>query len=164
MVTLTVAGVLLAVGVPGFFQTIRSNRAATNANDLVAALTIARSEAVRRGANIGVCESADGASCGTSTDWASGWIVFVDSAAADTAAPVIAHAGDILRVWSAPSGGGTVGAGTYWVRFLPRGDVRAATTTPVTFSMRLPGCTGQEGRDVELNAVGRTSVERVACP
>src|SRR5690606_38709833 len=46
MTTLIVISVLLTVAVPGFFDTIRTNRAAANANELVTALSIARSEAI----------------------------------------------------------------------------------------------------------------------
>ena len=162
MVTLTVAGVLLSVGVPSFFDVIRNSRAAANANELVTALTIARSEAIRRGARVSICRSSDGLACGGT--WANGWIVFRDDAATDIAAPMV---GEVLRVWPAPSGNtavSTTPAGMAWVRFLPRGNVRTAGAMPVVYNMSVEGCSGLQARNIELNTVGRTSVARVACP
>src|SRR5687768_3569934 len=95
MVTLTVAGILLGVGVPSFVDMVRSNRAAANINELSTAFAIARNEAIRRGTNITVCRSTNGTACGA--DWADGWIVFVDTAATDTAVPPLV--GQVLRVW-----------------------------------------------------------------
>ncbi|TNF61933.1 MAG: prepilin-type N-terminal cleavage/methylation domain-containing protein, partial [Burkholderiales bacterium] len=63
MVTITVLAVLLGVGVPSFQATIQGNRITTAANDLVAALQYARSEAVRRGVNVTVCSSNDQSTC-----------------------------------------------------------------------------------------------------
>jgi len=164
LTTMTVIAVLLTVGVPSFLDVVRNNRAATNANDLVSALSIARSEAIRRGARIGVCRSSDGATC-TGT-WADGWIVFTDTATSDAATPGV---GEVLRVWPAPSGApavtvtGAGGGAATWIRFLPRGDVRTDDVLPITISIEPDECRGEQGRDIELNAAGRTIVERFAC-
>lgn len=163
MVTLIVLSVLLTVAVPGFFQTIRSNRAAANANELVTALSIARSEAVRRGARITLCPTTDGSGCNGT--WTQRWMLFADTAATDTAAPGFAAA-NVIREWSAPGGDAVIAtqpAGAAWIRFLPRGQAISDKGMPLVFGMEIEGCTGLEARDVEVNSVGRTSVERVAC-
>lgn len=165
MMTLTVAAILFGVGVPSFIDTIRSNRAATNINELSTAFAIARSEAIRRGANITVCRSSDNATCGAS--WADGWIAFVDGAATDTAAPVL---GEILRVWGPMPGEETIttlanGAVTdlSWVRFGPRGGARTAAAMPFSIVVEVAGCQGEQLRTLELNTVGRASVARGTC-
>lgn len=164
LTTLTVVAVLLTVGVPGFFDIVRNNRAAANANEMVSALSIARSEAIRRGARVAVCPSSNGTSC-TGT-WSDGWIVFADAATSDTAAPVV---GTVVRVWPAPSGApavtakGAGGGAATWIRFLPRGDVRTDEVLPVDISIRPDNCRGEQARSIELNAAGRTIVERVTC-
>jgi type IV fimbrial biogenesis protein FimT len=166
MVTLAVAGVLLGVGVPGFFDVTRNQRAAANANELVTALSIARSEAIRRRARITVCASSDGATC--TGGWNQGWIVVRDSAATDAAAPSIAATTDVLRVWPAPAGNPTVTltpTGTTWVRFLPRGNARSSGgAMPVTYNMEIQGCARDQGRNISLNTIGRTTVVRDPCP
>lgn len=170
LVTVFVLGVLLSVAVPGFFDTVRNSRATANTNELVTALSIARSEAVRRGARVTLCGTADGATCNGS--WNQQWVVFVDGAATDTASPSGITAANTLREWGAPSGDTTIAmqridgsaATVHWVRFLPRGDVRTHNNvSPVVFNVEIGGCSGTQGRDIELNAVGRTTVERVAC-
>jgi len=76
MVTVAVGGVLLTLGVPSFVDVVRNNRAATNVNELTTAFSIARSESIRRGWNVSVCRSSNGATC--SGAWSDGWIVFRD--------------------------------------------------------------------------------------
>jgi type IV fimbrial biogenesis protein FimT len=71
MVTVVVLGVLLTVAVPNFTTTIRQNRLATQTNELITALNLARSEAIKRGAQVVVRKS--------STNWESGWSVFYDA-------------------------------------------------------------------------------------
>ena len=55
---------------------LRSNRVATTSNELLASLSLARTEAIRGLGPAGVCPSADGTSCATTTDWAAGWTVW----------------------------------------------------------------------------------------
>ena len=138
MVTITVAAMVLALGVPSFVDLVRNNRAATNVNELLTAFAIARSESIKRGSNVSVCRSSDGATC--TAAWSDGWIVFSDNAATDTAAPVV---GEVLRVWPAMPGDATVttfanGAAVDigWVRFAPRGAVRTAGAMPSATTSR----------------------------
>ena len=159
-----VVGIVMTVAVPSFQNITRDTRAVANANELVTALSLARSEAVRRSGRVSVCRSSDGATC-TGT-WASGWIVFRDTAAADDTDPPVV--GEVLRVWPAPTGNSAVTpnpADTTWIRFLPRGNARNTTgVATVTFNIVVQGCSGQQARAVEVNAIGRASVSRVACP
>ncbi|HYQ91031.1 MAG TPA: prepilin-type N-terminal cleavage/methylation domain-containing protein, partial [Candidatus Competibacteraceae bacterium] len=43
MAIITIAAILLVIGVPSFQETMRNNRVATQANQLISALTLARS-------------------------------------------------------------------------------------------------------------------------
>ena len=75
MITLSVAGILLAVAVPSFNQMIVANRLATQANEIVAAVSLARSEAIKRNASVTLCRTSDGADCvGGSGNWQN-WII-----------------------------------------------------------------------------------------
>lgn len=93
MVTVAVAVILLGVAVPSFQGVIRTNRIAAQTNELVAALNLARSEAITRGTTMTLCRSDDpdkpirndtnprtGPSCSTAagTGWQNGWLLFVD--------------------------------------------------------------------------------------
>jgi len=78
MVTLTIAGILLAIGVPSFNAFIKNSSLTTGVNELVGALNLARSEAVKRGSRVTVCKSANQTSCTNSNGWEQGWIIFTD--------------------------------------------------------------------------------------
>lgn len=165
MITVAVGAVLLTIGVPSFVDLVRNNRAATNVNELLTAFSIARSESIKRGLNVTVCRSTNGTACGGT--WADGWIVFRDTAATDTAPPVV---GEVLRTWPEMPGDATVttfanlvAADIGWIRFAPRGGIRAAGALPIRYDIELAGCSGLQMRRVELNTVGRATVTREAC-
>jgi type IV fimbrial biogenesis protein FimT len=71
MVTLAIGSILMLIAVPSF-ETYRRNSELTSfTNTLAASINAARSEAMKRGMNAMVVPT-DG------TNWASGWVVFVD--------------------------------------------------------------------------------------
>lgn len=76
MITIAIVAILLAVAFPSFQGSLRSNRLATASNELMASLSLARSEAIRNPAGAAICTSLDGAICGG--DWNDGWIVWID--------------------------------------------------------------------------------------
>ncbi|WP_129647268.1 GspH/FimT family pseudopilin [Peristeroidobacter agariperforans] len=81
MTALSVAGVLLAIGVPAFTDITRNNRLTTAANDLLRSTQVARTESIKRQVPVVVCASSDStAATPTCNDGAfSQWIVFVDT-------------------------------------------------------------------------------------
>ena len=76
--TLTLAGVVLATGIPEFKRILASNRMIGEINGLVAHLHLARSEAVKRGKRIVLCPSADAQQCLELPEWHRGYILFAD--------------------------------------------------------------------------------------
>lgn len=94
MITVTVAAILLGIGVPAFSDIIRNNRLTAAANDLLHSTQRARSEAIKRQAAVVVCATGDAAAATPScNDGAfTQWIVFVDTDgdwAVDAAEPVL---------------------------------------------------------------------------
>lgn len=79
MIAVSVAAILLAIGVPGMQDFVRNNRRAAEVNNVIASLQIARSEAVARNRRVGICASTNMTACAGSTTWENGWIVFVDN-------------------------------------------------------------------------------------
>jgi len=71
--------VLLVLAVPRFSDLLVENRRAIAANELIAAMRFARSEAITRGHKVTLCKSADGVDCAASDGWEQGWIVFPDA-------------------------------------------------------------------------------------
>lgn len=70
MVTIAIAAILAGIAIPSFKSSISGNRLTTSTNDLVTALNLARSEAVKRGLPVVVRR--------IQTNWKDGWRVFVD--------------------------------------------------------------------------------------
>lgn len=79
MITLTVASILLMVGVPSFQEFGRRHTLTAATNDLVADLHLARSEALKRRAVVTLCKSATLQNCTTSGGWEQGWMLFSDA-------------------------------------------------------------------------------------
>lgn len=81
MITVAIASILLAIAVPSFNQMIVSGRLAAQANELVGALSLARSEAIKRNANVTLCRAGtvDDDDCvDAGGDWQA-WIVRANS-------------------------------------------------------------------------------------
>ena len=154
MITVAVTAVILSIGVPSFLGIIETNRTVTHTNDVVSALNLGRSEAVRRGTPIIVCSSTDGANCSASNDWSTGWVIRTTSATPE-----------VLRAWPARSGGaGVLSANVSQVQFQARGTLPPGA--PPQLQLRLPNCGDAEnhGRDVSVNSAGRINVVKVQCP
>ena len=80
MITVAIAGAILAFGIPNLQAFTQNSRMTSTANDLHSAFHLARSESSRAKTNITVCASANplegAANCGGT--WEQGYIVFVD--------------------------------------------------------------------------------------
>lgn len=80
MVTITLLGILLALGVPSFTSALKSNRATAEVDKFLGALNLARVEAIKRNGTVRICKSSDGESCGNgAVDWHDGWIIWADN-------------------------------------------------------------------------------------
>ena len=145
MVTLAVLGISLMIAVPSFVKMTNSNRAATETNSLVGALTRARNAAHTRGATITVCTSNNGTTCSTGIGWTHGWIVFINS---DNDSPAQVDAGEtILRVYGAISPGNTISAS-------------AALADSITFNSS--GFSTSQGEFVLCDDSGSTSARAIS--
>ena len=151
MITLTILGILSAAALPELSRLVRDQRIKTATTDVYAALIYARSEAIKRNLNVAVCASTNGTGCAGSTNWATGWIVFVDSDA--DGAP--ASAADILRKQDAIGGVTLTGVGTN-LSYRRDGRLVAATTNFVVSG------TNVTSRCVRMDPSGRPNV-KVGC-
>lgn len=166
MITISVAAVLISIGVPGMQDFMRNNRRAAEVNNLVAALQIARSEAVAQNRRVEICASANLTSCAGSTSWETGWIVHVDADGDN-----VVDADEILRAESGPDAM-TLRAAFQRLQYRPNGRIQtfdaAGTSGDFTFcDARGAG----KARVVQLDISGRPSIstERldgsaVTCP
>ena len=157
LVALAVAGVLMSLAVPGFAALARSMGLSSAANELLAALHMARSSAVLRGLPVAVCLTADDRTCVAAPDSAAtGWLVFMpEGSAAVSSRPAVV--GEVLTRFHLPDRL-TVSASRPTVTFWP--VARAAATS--TFDLcDLAGA----GRSIVVSQTGRPRVatEATSC-
>lgn len=156
MITLAVLAILLTIAIPNYQTFVMNSRMASQTNDLVTALSLARSEAVKRAANVTVCASSNGTSC-TAGGWAAGWIV------RDAA-------GTPIRVQQALGGASTLSGGTdvaSTITFTASGRTTipaTATVASTTLTLCPPSPATVQGRAIQIERTGRTRFSPVACP
>lgn len=145
MVTLAVAIILIAVGVPMFTSVAANNRAAAQTNALVTALNLARSEAVGRATRVSVGPTSGG-------NWANGWAVFIDADSDDTV-----DSGEELRIWEAPAGSPTINASAATpVEFVFTG----AAAAQLSFDLAQGGTSGAKRRCVTVTISGQIRTKK----
>lgn len=123
MITLGIASILLAIAAPSFRDMAIRNRLSGYANDMIATVNVARSEAIRRGVTVSICPSGDGASC--SGTWSDGWMTFVDP----NRDGALGDPGDRLKVNGALMTDYTLGADANFASNISYGPDGAATST-----------------------------------
>jgi type IV fimbrial biogenesis protein FimT len=160
IVTLAIAAIVVTLGVPSFREMLRENRLATQTNEFLAALSLARSEAIKRGVRVSLCKSDDGANCTSDGGYQQGWMVFADpndNATVDPGEPV-------LRVYAAlPAGMLLTGNSTVqsYVSYVASGVSRLITGGFQAGTLTL--CVQPEARLIVINSMGRARVAKSNC-
>jgi len=78
IVTITIVGIFASYAVPSFSNLLERNRVTAATNQLVSALTMARSESLKRSNTVTLCQSTTQTACTGGSDFSKGWIVFLD--------------------------------------------------------------------------------------
>lgn len=168
LVTLAVAAIVLTIGIPSFREMILNNRMVTQTNDLLGALALTRSEAIKRGVRVVMCRSAgSGCAMDSTSVWEAGWMIFADqnrNGARDPAEPII-------RVREGVGGAMTIRAGgnfARWIAYQPSG-VSIGNTGLGTGTFRLYDSRGVDrARFIVISSTGRARVRQKqasdACP
>lgn len=82
MMVIGIVGILTAVALPSFTETIRRYRVSSARDGLVASINFARIEAIRNGTQVVIERSPASAACSVAptvaSDWGCGWTVYVD--------------------------------------------------------------------------------------
>lgn len=79
LITMTIATVLMSIAIPSYKSLTSYNRIVSQTNSLVAAIHLARSEAIKRGVPVTVCKRINGQCDRTEAGWQAGWLVFMDA-------------------------------------------------------------------------------------
>lgn len=77
MVTMALAGLLLAIGTPWLSSLINSSRVTAEVNRFIRAVHIARSQVAMASGEVVICPSKNGSQCAREPDaWGAGWLAF----------------------------------------------------------------------------------------
>lgn len=149
MITIAILAIIAAIAVPEMRQLLVNHRVTSQTNELVAALNFARSEAIKRGADVMMCAQ-DG-------NLMSGWYIN-PGVACDEDAALIRHE-ELANV--------VVLGNLVSLRFTARG---ALQTGAGTISISLLAANGDcpsgspRAREVTIRGAGRIATERKLCP
>lgn len=149
MITLAVMAILLTVGIPSFQSIFQSNRLATQANEMIGSINLARSEAIKRGANVTITPNAGG--------FQNGWCIHTGNACAG---------GAVLRQFPAMNQM-TVTAGVINAIVFNGQGQKSSPAGTITLQLSPTGCTSgmaNYSRTVSIANTGRTSVTTGNCP
>lgn len=169
LITIVILSILLALGVPGLQDFIKNNRVTAQANDLIVAVQLARSEAVKRGTRGVICASDDEATCSGSDDWSTGWIVYSDidqdgnldlDANGDGVEDCV-NDDCIIRTRGALTKTTLDGAGENTIGFLPNGLVYSVA--PYTLTLTADNCQKSQVRTITVTRRGHTNVTKQDC-
>lgn len=161
LVTLAVAAIIMTIAIPASARLIQDVRVTVSVNRLVAALHLARSEAVRRGERVSLCPVDAGGRCHTAA-LADGWGIVPGEH------PFHSEREAIRRYPGLPPGVtlehrfGNVSA--EYVSYLPTGETRRLNGGLLMGSLRV--CDARNGRTdrrIVVNAVGRPRVTSQPC-
>jgi type IV fimbrial biogenesis protein FimT len=165
LITIVVLTILLAAGAPAFMDFIKNNRVTAQTNDLVSAIQLARSEALKRGANMVVCASNVPATCTGKDTWTDGWIVFSDldgNNAPDTGTGKCLNTEDCIIASRAglPQGSSLTTTADN-IRFFPTG--LPGNGAEVDLMLKAKNCEKNQARKVTVTKQGHTQVSTVGC-
>lgn len=162
VLVLSIGAILLAIAIPGYAFLATGSRLSTATNDLVTALHLARSEAVKRRARVSVCKSGSAMSsqpsCNTNANWEAGWLVFVDDGTRGVVDP-----GDTV-LWSKDQASAVVSITasnfTSFISYLPSGVSQGPNGLP---NGTLHVCVNGQQRNIIINATGRPRLSTSTC-
>lgn len=158
LVTMAVGGILLAIAIPGYAFLVNTSKLAAVTNDLVSAIQLARSEAVKRGTRVTVCKT-DNAMvalpvCNAAANWEQGWLVFIDGGLRG-----VVDAGDtVLRQQDRASGAVSITASNFstYISYKSSGVSQGLNNLATG---KLFVCVAGDQRDIVVNSTGRVRLD-----
>lgn len=166
MVTIGIAAILLALALPSFTESIRSNRVSTATNQMLATFNLARADALRSKSQAWVCPSNPTRDdCGA--EWKDGMLVWTDENGDGNRNKTT----EVKRVIEPLDGVTLSFPDTTPIGFDDRGRAIQKSGNTVTvrsfnFSMKADTCKpgAYNVRSFDINRIGRVSVTKGACP
>lgn len=139
MITLAVAAILAGVAVLSFRETVIQNHLTSAANEFMAALAYARSEAVRRGVSVILCKTDTFSACTEGgKKWEVGWMAFLDKDKNGR----WTSGDEILRIWPALPADYTLRPNNNfddYLRYNPKGEANNLGTFALCYANQKVG-------------------------
>jgi len=159
MIGLVIAGILMVLAVPSFRDYMDNNRAVTISNSFIAAIHLARSEAIKRGNEVSICSASDDtfSTCGAAGQWQNGWIVFDDS----NNDGIIDNANERVKVYDTNGDQSQVTTTAPRVTFSSTGMTTSGANQ--NFGLQVTGCSGNNARNIMIGSTGRVSSSKANC-
>ena len=148
MVTLSIATILLATGIPSLQQFTQRQHMKSAVTGLHQDLLLARSQSIYRNAIVVACPGNPADGCSGESNWSEGWIVFEDENrdAARQAEEILIRHGQALEQVKIQNS-----SGRSEIRFFPDGSTPGSNTT-----LSLCGPDGPaEARKIVISNIGR---------
>ena len=160
MITIAVLAIGSALAYPSFSSVLRSNRVATSTNNVIAAVNLARSEAIRNNRGGGICPSNAGTQC-DGVDWNVGYLAYSDAdasggwSAGDTGIRFF-EPNDALELTVIANGGGVT-----QLSF----DRSGRSNVDATLNLKVADCKAGEQyqRNITLTRSGQTRMKKETC-
>ena len=142
MIVVAIVGVLMGIGVPAMRNFVMNSRMTAAVNDIAISLTLARSEAIKRGQNITITQ--------TSGAWVNGWsvkdadnVILQNVDAMESATTLVLDTGKTSLVYASTG---------------------RLTTSPTVETFTLcDDRNGETGREITISATGRVSTAKYGC-
>lgn len=144
MITLTIAAILLTMGVPSFNAMIKNNRLTAQTNQFVTAMNFARSEAIKRGASVTVTATDDSDG---DNEWGPGW-------------SITDNGGNTLRVFTALDAATALDSTNNVDAFVFQSSGRVDNADTLTMC---DDREGETGRQITIAATGRVGSSTAPC-
>jgi type IV fimbrial biogenesis protein FimT len=170
LVVLALIGIMIAIAVPSFASFISNYRATAAVNDLLQAITLTRTEALKRGRRVTLLPNLGDAARtpSVSGSWNYGWTIFVDlnnNQTLDTTDVLIFKHGDLPTSITpdVPLSSTTI-FGVNYVAFDGTGYSRTTAGATLTGGIKLTDNTGSATnvRTLCLGIYGRPNIVKVA--
>lgn len=162
LIVLVIGAILLTIAIPSYSFLVNSSRLTVVTNDLVTALHLARSEAIKRSMRVTMCTTSSATNalpvCDASASWQQGWLVFVDGGITG----VIESGDTLLRVQDSVSAAATITTSNFnsYVSYLSSGRSQGPNGL-ANGAIRV--CVGSNRRDIIINSTGRIRFATLAC-
>lgn len=146
MVTIAVLAIVIAIAAPSFTSVIQSNRTTALNQEMLGAIQLARSEAVKRRKEVIICRTENQAVCTNGADWSAGWLIREVG-------------GDVVKVWD-PIAGMALTGPSAGVVFHSSGMADAVANFTATTS----SCTSGSKYTIGVSLTGSTTTNKTGCP